>query len=124
MRNISFPGLIYFVLFVFIPLAFIPSSGRCAFLPSPACSSPPAPGALRELPQEICLPAGAFSLILREERLRYLSEEERTALARTGGSLLAGGQRSSPLETNEVVAIVLTLIMIGTVVAFVEQSRD
>ena len=44
--------------------------------------------------------------------------------ASAGWPLLVGGaDHPSPLSTNEAAAIVLTLIIIGLMVGFVEQSR-
>jgi len=65
-------------------------------------------------------------------RAALLSSEEGVAASRPGADafhsvglpLLVGGEEHpSPLSTNEAAAIVLTLIIIGLMVGFVEQSR-
>lgn len=65
-------------------------------------------------------------------RAALLSSEEGAAAIRpvpaappaVGLPLLIGGEdHPSPLSTNEAAAIVLTLIIIGLMVGFVEQSR-
>jgi hypothetical protein len=53
----------------------------------------------------------------------FLSLPEIEELVQKGLMPYRGGSTSSPLETNETVAIILTLIMIGTMVGFVEQNH-
>ncbi len=115
MRRTLFLRLVYVVLFIFAPLALIPATGRSALLPSPAGS----PTILKTLPGGVSMPAG----FLTKERSRYLTEEETAALTDGGGDLLAGGQLSESLETNELIAVFITLLMIGVVIGFVEQTR-
>ncbi len=112
MRRTLFLRLVYVVLFIFAPLALIPATGRSALLPSPAGS----PTVLKTLP-------GGVSILLTEEQSRYLTGTEIAALTDGGGDLLAGGNISQSLESNELIAVFLTLLMIGVVIGFVEQTR-
>ncbi|MCX6349432.1 MAG: hypothetical protein NTV79_08035 [Candidatus Aureabacteria bacterium] len=95
----------WLVIALFIPVALVPGRGRGAPLSSEPSSASAALGAPWD--NQAPLSPGA----VRAGPLDRLP------------LLIGGEQRSSPLQTNEVAAIVLTLIILGLMVGFVEQSR-
>lgn len=115
-------GKAIFTLLIFSPLALFPVSGHSALLSSQTILSRGRG-------------AGAENLVaakLREEGIppdharrvtKFLSLPEIERLVQKDANLCLRGKGSSPLETNETVAIILTLIMIATMVGFVEQTR-
>jgi len=103
-------------LLTFLPVAILPASGRSALLSS----------------QTSLLPARETAAISENEgtapdhirkMMKFLTPSEIDRLGRNAFMLCRGGSTSSPLEANETVAVILTLIMIGTMVLFVEQNR-
>ena len=121
MKRISIWKVIL-ALLAFSPLALLPGSVRSALLPSEVSFSKPS-AAGEEGPAFTHLRQAGVPAFQAERILDFLSPGERELLAREGSPLYWGGQRSSPLQTNEAVAIILTLLMLGAVGGFVIQSH-
>lgn len=110
---------------IFSPLALLPTSSRAALLTSRAYST------YRDKEVIECraidnLTAEGISREHAEEILSYLSSHEVEVLALTSPVCLVGAESkgvTDSLESNETVAIVLTLIMLALIVGAVEISR-
>jgi hypothetical protein len=116
---------IILTLVVFSPLAFLPTASRAALLTSRPCSV----SQDREMIKNLAVDSLTRDGISREhaekviDNLSY-SEVEVIALSQSG--FLIGGKDvgvKGALESNETVAIVLTIIMLAVIVGFVEISR-
>ena len=116
---------IILALVIFSPLAFLPAASRAALLTSRAHSVSQDREVIRDRAIDILTEDG----ISRDNAGKILNrlsprEIEVLALARTGYLVGAGdGGITESLETNEIVAIVLTVIMLAVVVGAVEISR-
>ena len=122
MRSKLFIAKVVFSLLVFSPLALIPSTGRPAILSSQSSGVGGNTAALGRLTEE------GFNYQNALRRLEGLTAREREQLASGMIALARGGEGKSDinqsLSTNNAVAIILTLVMLGCVFAFVEQSRN
>lgn len=122
MKSKLFAAKIIFSLLIFSPLALIPSVGRPAILSSQTS------GLGGGQPAVTSLLANGVDRRTAGRVLAGLSPRERELLGEGQIPLGWGGQAKSDinqsLSTNHAVAIILTLIMLGCVLAFVEQSRD
>jgi len=122
MKNKLFVAKVVFSLMVFSPLALIPSMGRSALLSSRSSGLGGHPAAAGRLTE------AGIDFKSSSRLLEGLTPLERQWLAEGKIPVARGGEAKSninqSLSTNHAVAIILTLIMLGCVFAFVEQSRD
>lgn len=124
MKKISLWKIIL-VLAIFSPLAFLPDTSRAALLTSRTYSVSQDTEIIRDRAIDILTEEG-ISQDHAEEIMNRLSprEIEVLALSRSGYLGVAGEAGiTESLESNEIVAIVLTVIMLAVVVGFVEISR-
>ncbi|HDL64391.1 MAG TPA: hypothetical protein ENH12_03275 [Proteobacteria bacterium] len=124
MKKISLWKIIL-VLAIFSPLAFLPAASRAALLTSRTYSVSQDTEIIRDRVIDILTEKG-ITRDHAEEIMDRLSprEIEVLALSRSGYLGVAGKDGvTESLETNEIVAIVLTVIMLAVVVGFVEISR-
>jgi hypothetical protein len=113
------------VLCIFSPLALLPTTSRAALLISRTYSTYQ-DKEVRERRAIDNLTTDGISREHAEEILSYLSHHEVEVLALTSPVYLVGAESkgvTDSLESNETVAIVLTLIMLALIVGAVEISR-
>ena len=118
---------IILTLAVFSPLAFLPAASRAALLTSRTYSVSQDTEIIRDRAINILTEEG-IARDHAEEIMNRLSPQEIEVLALSRSAYLIGGGQGEPgitesLETNEIIAIVLTVIMLAVVVGFVEISR-
>ncbi len=124
MKKISLWKIIL-TLAIFSPLAFLPAASRAALLTSRTYSVSQDTEIIRDRAIDILTEEG-ISRDHAEEIMNRLSPQEIEVLALSqSGYLGVAGEDgiTESLETNEIVAIVLTVIMLAVVVGFVEISR-
>ena len=109
---------VYLVLIFFMPLALIPTSGYSAPLSSRVVE-------LNSTAVKAALSSPArVSLLASSNRLTFLSPREARLVSEGRFPIYCGGKDDySPLTTNETVAIVLTVLILGVMVCFVEQGH-
>jgi hypothetical protein len=113
---------VYLMLALFAPLALIPPSGHSALLSSRGVKGAPAAG--RES-AAFLRPAVPYSLLVSRGDRRFLTPREARLISGGRCPIYIGGTDDdySPLSTNETVAIVLTVIILGIMVGFVSQDH-
>ncbi|MDP8214227.1 MAG: hypothetical protein RAO92_08120 [Candidatus Euphemobacter frigidus] len=116
---------VLFALMVFSPLALFPAPSRAALLTSRTCCPDRDSKAIRLHAIDNLMTKG-ITRRHAEEILNFLfpPEVERVALS-APGCFYAGGREgiTESLESNETVAIVITLIMLAVIIGAVEVSR-
>ena len=123
MKTRRFAWKVVLILLVFAPVAFIPASARPALLASRAAIMS-GKGAkhisVMKLKRVGATPSHAVAM------LSWMSPQEISRLNSDIFALKRGGESdvTKSLSTNHAVAIILTLVMLGCVVGFVEQSHD
>ena len=118
MKKRVFLVTVYLVLIFFVPPALIPSSGYSAPLSSRVAE-------LNSTAVKVGLSSPSrVSFLASRNRLTFLSPREVRLLSEGRFPIYSGGQEDySPLATNEPVAIVLTLLILGVMVGFVSQDH-
>lgn len=116
---------ILLTLAIFSPLAFLPAPSRAALLASRPYPVSQDRKTIRT--RAIATLTGeGISRDHAEEMMNRLTSQEIEVLALSRSGYLVGAGESGiteSLETNETVAIILTVIMLAVVVGFVEISR-